>query len=428
MNKEQLKSIITDQYVELTQKGTPAVNRAKSLDSDLEKTEVTVLTGVRRSGKSTLLESTILKLSRQTPVFFLSFEDSRLAGFELSDFQLAHEAWLEMLPETPTKQFLFYDEIQLVENWEKWINQLAKNKNYKIVITGSNSTLLSSELSSLLTGRHRVTELLPFSFKESVLISTGGSTEDLNLYSSSDKIYLKRVLNDYIKYGGFPRSFLDQDSSILKQYFRDIVTKDITLRHGLKSTKLLLQLGVHILTEGTKQVNKSKLASALGIKDTETLNKYLGYFEDTFLAFEVKKYDYSLKKQTRSLSKFFPIDTALAKQNSFRFSEDLGITLESLIFLELKRRGYTIYYWLSKNGYEVDFIAQKEGEELLAVQATTSLATNEVRERELRALFAAKEELGLTRFLVITGDSESFDGIPEEIESIPFCVWAMQEE
>lgn len=350
----------------------------------------------------------------------MSFEDVRLVDFDVKDFQNAYDIWLELKPRSEEKHYFFYDEIQLVEGWERWIAQLEKNHNNIIFVTGSNSNLLSTEFSSLLTGRHQQLELYPMSLFEipetEVIRDAKGSQE----FDREQKIKLKPILFDYFSGGGFPRAVLDRRTAILPQYFRDIILRDIVLRRKFKHEKKLLQLGRILMSENTKILNKSRLAEAIGVNDLSTLNDYLHAFEQAYLVFEIKKFDYSIQKQTRSHSKFYAVDTGLARHSGFVFSDNFGRALENLVFLTLKRRGYEVFYWHSSDDYEVDFVCRTEDGRLSAIQVCVDSSDEEVFNREIRALFAAKEELKIEDLQLIYLDGY---GEASGIQSFSFFDW-----
>ena len=311
----------------------------------------------------------------------------------------------------------------MVDGWERWIAQLAKDFGNKVFITGSNSEILQTEFSSLLTGRHEVVQLFPLSFDELPQVQSIILEPTFNIFETEYRIRLKKELLSYLRQGGFPRVVIDNRTSILYQYFRDIVLKDIVLRKRFKNQKRILELGRLLMSENTKLLNKSRIASLLGIKDFGTINDYLLAFEETYLTFEVKKFDYSLQKQIRSHSKFYSIDTGLARSSGFTFSEDIGKAFENLVFLELKRRGFDLYYWHSKKNLEVDFVCRTQDGQFLAVQVCSDISNQEVLSRELNSLKAAQEEIGIEQGIVLTIDQHLESDIAEVI---PFANWILQ--
>jgi len=431
MEKSEILNVLVDQYRDIDT--GELWQRQVDLSAHLNNREVSVITGVRRSGKSSLLSLIAAHLGSKESILYLNFEDIRLVSFELADFQKALDAWLELKPSTPERIFFFYDEIQAVDGWQRWIAQLAKKRHYKVFITGSNSKLLSGELASLLTGRHLPLTLYPFSFGEVAHNLLKHGRESLNSqttvnptlwFDSEFRTEVRRILLRYMEYGGFPRVLLGQEKRLLSSYFTDIVLKDIVVRHGVRNERALLELGSILMADATKLMNKSRLASAVGLKDAETVNSYLHYFTETYLGFDVKGYSHSKQTALRSQSKFYAVDHALASFVGGTVSPNVGATLENMVYIELLRRRYAPSYWRSKEGHEVDFIIKQGRRISHAIQVSASLAHQETRDREVRALRAAATEIRPEKLLIITLDSTVYTDV-NDISVISFEEWAM---
>lgn len=423
MEKAELKNVIIDQSREVS--AADLWVRDVELAQHLGIPEVSVITGVRRCGKSSLLSLIAAEVGSTDSLFYLNFEDVRLVSFGLDDFQRALDAWLELKQTTPDRIFFFYDEIQVVDGWQRWIAQLAKNKRYKVFITGSNSKLLSGELASLLTGRHLPLTLYPFSFREIARQTFGERLLDPQIWlDSNDKLELRRLLLEYMEYGGFPRVFLSKSRQLLSQYFADIVLKDIAVRRRIRNEKPLLELGTILMADATRLINKTRLASAVGIKDAETVSSYIHFFAETYLGFEVKGYYHSKQKTMRSQSKFYGVDHALASFVGGSISPDVGVMLENMVYVELLRRGYSPCYWRSEEGFEVDFVITRGRRVTHAIQVCYSLGDQVTREREARALHAAAAEIRPEVLQIITLDPAAYPEISGIIVS-GFEKWAV---
>ena len=427
MEKSIIKQILIDQKSLLTEKQPDLIKREINLLDYLDLQEVTVVTGVRRCGKSSLLHELLRSTPPNTEVFYMDFDDPLLSYFADDDFQKAYEASLEMLSSEPERLIIIFDEVHLVEGWERWVTHFAKNRKNKVFITGSNAKMLSTELATFLTGRHHVIELFPFSFRELVR-EQEPSLLTLTDKTTQDKIKLRRIQSKYFEYGGFPRSYLDKNPSILKQYYKDILLKDIVVRRSIRNEKALLELGSILMTENTKLFNKSKLLKRLTIDDFETLNNYIYFIEETFLGFQVKKFDFSLGKQIKSKPKFYSVDFSLARQCGFSFSENSGAALENAVMIELLRQANELYYWNTDQGYEVDFIVKNNQVIEQAVQVSFDVHSEEVLKRETRSLLAAKDEIDAQELLLITLnpiEDKLKELIPDNIRTLTFIEWAL---
>jgi predicted AAA+ superfamily ATPase len=425
MDRNILRIVLADQLSELFKEETGEIARNFNWENELSQPEVAVVTGVRRCGKSTLLRQHARKWKADCAIHYLNFEEQRLTRFEVDDFQTAYEEFL-ITATSKKKQILIYDELQLVEGWERWIAGMSSKKNIKIFISGSNSKLLSSELASLLTGRYRLLHVTPLSYSE-ILSSypDSVSTDPALRHSTANKIFYRRAMEDYLQFGGFPRAFISRDTTILGQYNADIIEKDIALRRRVRNVSALKNLGSILASQNSRLLNQSLVSRDLGIKSLITTAKFCDYFLETFLYSEIRLFSRSKRGQLRGRSKFYAVDPLLAKQVGFHAGDSTYWILENHVCNEFLRRGYELYYWHSKNNYEVDFIARKKSGEMIAVQISISLADPKTREREFRALQAAKNELGIKELLVITRDEINI--LSAELSGVtvfPFYEWA----
>ncbi len=395
----------------------------------LHSKETVLITGVRRSGKSSLLKLVADDLiSRRdilkTNTLYLNFEDERFVDFTVKDFDSLVEVFLEL--ENPKgRKCFFLDEIQNIKGWEKWVHRMGEFENIKFYITGSNAALLSSEVSHALTGRNRQVVNWPFSFREFLLFH-GLVIDGKEFYVKEKRARIKNLLGEYIKGGGFPEVVKSKDNTLLEQYFRDILYRDLIVRYSIKNTKELKELCLFLASNIAAIYSYDRLKKMIGAKNLNTIKNYLESLENVFLFFRVALFDYSVKRQIYNPGKFYMVDTALAQAIGFKFSEDAGHVYENLVFLELKRRGRDLYYWKSKKGQEVDFVLRKGLKVEEAIQVCFNLGNPETREREFRSLLAAKEELNPSRYLIITQDEEGEEKINQcHIQIIPLWKWLL---
>jgi len=323
------------------------------------------------------------------------------------------------------RKCFFLDEIQNIKGWEKWVHRMGEFENIKFYITGSNAALLSSEVSHALTGRNRQVVNWPFSFREFLLFH-GLVIDGKEFYVKEKRARIKNLLGEYIKGGGFPEVVKSKDNTLLEQYFRDILYRDLIVRYSIKNTKELKELCLFLASNIAAIYSYDRLKKMIGAKNLNTIKNYLESLENVFLFFRVALFDYSVKRQIYNPGKFYMVDTALAQAIGFKFSEDAGHVYENLVFLELKRRGRDLYYWKSKKGQEVDFVLRKGLKVEEAIQVCFNLGNPETREREFRSLLAAKEELNPSRYLIITQDEEGEEKINQcHIQIIPLWKWLL---
>ena len=358
-----------------------------------------IVSGIRRCGKSTLLQQINKTFNRRS--IYLNFEDPRLAGFDLSDFNRLHE--------TAVKEEIiayFFDEIQNVDNWESFV-RFRLDEGYRIFITGSNASMLSKELGTKLTGRHITKELFPFSYSE-YLAYTG---EERGVLSSGK----------YMKSGGFPEYLKTGLPEVLMHAFNDIVVRDIVIRYNLKSTHVLQQLAVWLVSNTGKPITGNSLRKIFQIGSSSSMMDYLSYFVDAYLFFFVPKFSYSHKVQVVNPKKVYCIDNGFIDINSVSFNEDNGRLLENMVFMHLRRQTPEIYYFSNKK--ECDFVVFQDGKLKGLYQVCWQLDQNNM-DRELAGLLEAMNYFGIKNASLITHDqSDTFIIDEKNITAQPFHQW-----
>ncbi|VAW38843.1 Uncharacterized ATPase, AAA superfamily [hydrothermal vent metagenome] len=430
MDKRKLRELLIEHKEHALKAGDYFARQAAS-DPDrlFTQKEIHTITGVRRSGKSTLMRLLMKKLldsgrAVRNQLFFLNFEDERFAEFVLDDFQALYEAYLEI--EAPAgKKYFFLDEIQNIPGWQRWVNRLYEFEDIKIFVTGSNAAMLSAEIAAALTGRNRIIELYPFSFLEFVQ-AKGTIPDERDFLRPEKRAALVHLFDRYLQTGGFPEAVKTGDTSILQEYFRDIIYRDIVARHGIRNVHELRELVLYLASNLSCMMSYKKLQSLISVKSTNTVKKYLGYLADAYLFISVDLFDYSVKKQIYNPAKIYCIDHALAAAAGFRFSADIGRTLENIVCLELKRRGHEIYYWRNRTGLEVDFVIKQGLDITGAIQVCHDLEAPDTKRREIKAAIAAAKTFDLDTVKIITSDAwqeETFDGI--KIDCIPIWKWLL---
>lgn len=381
--------------------------------SVIETRKITAISGIRRSGKSTLLKQIAKNLKGY---YYLNFEEERLIDFSHADFNMLYEVFLENFGEQKT--FIF-DEIQNVYGWEKFVRRIFDERN-KVFITGSNAKLLSSELATSLTGRHLKLELFPFSFKE-FLLQKNIAIKDF--YDTKEKSSMVNYLKAYLKLGGFPEIVISQNVEELKQLYQDVLLKDLIVRFKIRDVKAFRELALFLISNAASLASFNNLKKLLGFKSVTTVKNHVDFLEEAYLIFSVPKFDYSLKKQIINERKIYAIDTGIINSVAFSFSENLGHILENAVYIELKRRGYSIYYHRDKK--ECDFLIKQGTRITQAIQVTETL-NMKTKDREIDGLVEAMKYHRLSGGAIITFDQEEEFKIKNRlIKIIPIWKWLL---
>ena len=390
--------------------------------------EIIVLTGIRRSGKSTLLKLEMQSLAEEKSkkeLLYIYFEDPRLSdNLNTKTLDLILEVYRENI--NPKGEiFLFLDEIQNVSGWEKWVRTAYELKKAKIYVTGSSSKLLSGEIATSIGGRYLNIDVYPLTFRE-YLNFKGITCTDLMEYTAK-KTDINRFFTEYLRYGGFPRiATVEEDlkKEELISYFNTILLKDIMARYGLKNYDKLKTLAEYILSNDTKQNSISSIGKALKY-GYNTTGDYIDYLKQVYMLFEIRNYNYSLKKQIASDTKYYTTDTGFVNTLSFSFSGNTGRLFENIVFSELKRRGGEIFF-LNVNGHECDFIV-KSGDKITECFQVCYKLNEENKKRETEGLLMACRKFGLKKGTIITESySKTFYEDEIKIELIPITAFLLK--
>lgn len=416
MDKEIIKRIIREH-----QEATFPEMFPREIEVPLSSRKIITVTGPRRSGKTYLLfllmRSLISKGISRERIVYVNFDDPRLLPFNARDVEMLLECYRELYPEPRNKfNFIFFDEIQNVKDWEIGIRRIFDIKKFNIFLTGSSSKFLSREIATQLRGRAIRFEILPFSFKE-VLI-TKGIKLDKNTIYSQERFFIKKHLDMYLKMGGFPEIVLEKNPDLrirtLKEYLETMFFKDLLERYRIKNQSVIRELMKYLAT------NTSSLFSLNAfykwIKQTypitkRTLINYVSYLEDIGLFFLVRKFSFSLKEQTQTPRKCYIVDNGLRSVYGFTVSEDKGKVLENTVFLELRRRQtkeplMEIFYWQDYQKRGVDFVVMRGRTIQTLIQACADVDAFKTKERELTSLLKAGRELRCKELIVITLEYE----------------------
>ena len=416
--KDLLKQIILEQQEILHAQNKRYVQRYIA-DEWLQTSEILIISGIRRCGKSVLMQQIRDRLVEKD--FFFNFDDERLANFKLDDFQKLQECFVELFGEQHT---YYFDEIQNIEGWERFVRRLY-NADNKIVITGSNARMLSRELGTHLTGRYIQVEIYPFSFQE-YLAMNEIPVNAKTLYTTTGRATMVKSFVKYMECGGFPKFLQDGSVSYLTSLYESIIYRDILTRNGLTNEKEMLELMFYLASNATKRVTYSSLGKVVGIQHPDTIKNYLEYIQQTYLISQLFRYDPSVKKQMMSPKKIYFVDNAIIKRIGFNATENNGVFLENLVFIELKRRGWDVYYYADKK--ECDFIVRKGLHISDAYQVTLKMDSPQTREREIAGVREAMQAYSLSKGYILTFEGKETINFDDGtiVEVVPVWEWILQ--
>lgn len=376
---------------------------------------IKIIIGPRRAGKSFL---GIHYVKNVQNFGYVNFDDERLIDIKNYDEIISHIDSLYGNPKT-----LLFDEIQNIENWELFVNRLHRSgKN--LIITGSNSKLLSKELATHLTGRHIPVIVFPFSLSEFLNIDEIEHTE-------SEK---KAKLLDYCVYGGFPEPHIKKIDvkDYLSTLFNSIVYKDIITRYNIRYPAELDAVAQYLVSNIAKEYSYNTLSKITRIKNVRTIEKYINYLEEAFILFKINRFSYKLKEQLTYNKKIYCIDNGLIYAKAFGFSKNTGQLFENVVAIALKKKEMNgeikFYFWKSNQGEEVDFVVQRNNTIETLIQVCYDVENQETLQREKRALLKASKELQCNNLIVINNDMEREElfkwfGDEVKITFIPLWKW-----
>ena len=384
--------------------------------------EILILTGARRSGKSTLIYQIIRSLldtgTKKDAVLYINLDEplfvsrAKDPGFlrELIEGHCTRHEGIERFT-------ICIDEIQNFPHWVATVKTLSDTRpDIKLILTGSTSPLLKREISARLSGRYFSCIIWPLSF-----------TECLGFRGIDHPTLIRRrqLFASYLEYGGFPRVALepleDLKREILKNYYETIYLKDIIYPNNIRNNSDLYDVLYYLLSNIATPYSYNRIADSLQIA-AETVREYLGYAEDAFLLYTVKKFDYSVRKQLANPKKIYCLDTGIISSVAFAFSENRGRLLENAVFIALKKTNREIYY--HKDRYECDFLIKEHRKIIHAIQVTESLENPDTRIREIRGLCEAMELYDLKEGTILTlneSGEESLEG--QKIRILPVYAW-----
>jgi len=418
MDSLKLLTVFADQKEELQNNDmTQLCTRLEETQLSLTSNLAQVVIGVRRSGKSTLCE----KFIRQNGVEFAyaNFDDDRLANLNSEDFDQVLDALYQIYGDF---KYLFLDEVQNITGWQLFVNRMLRQKVH-LFITGSNSKLLSSELTTHLTGRHNKVELYPFSFYEYGMMKK----VELKSLSTKSRALRKRALNEYLLEGGFPELMNEEKKrGYIEALLNSIIKNDIAKRFKVRYVEVLRRLAEHLSDNFCQEFVASELAKTFGVSD-HTIENYYSYLKEAFLLQGIHKFSYKSKERIRC-EKVYVVDVAFVSERESTFStENLGWRLENVVYIELLRRfhpQYTDVFYYRDQQCEVDFLTAKEGKVQQLIQVSYNISSEKTLKREISGLIKAAEMFKCENLLLINFDAEQdIEKNGHTIHIVPAAEW-----
>lgn len=385
--------------------------------------------GMRRSGKTWLLYQNIHDLLKQgiprEKILYINFEDERLDGIQTKDLQSLLDAYFELNPqhEKTERIYIHLDEIQTVDGWEKFVRRLLDSRQFNVNITGSSAKLLSKEIATELRGRSLTREVFPLSFSE--YLEYQNFEVDPEKLSSKKRAVILHHLATYLKRGGFPETLGVSNwahREILQNYVQVVIYRDIAERHEIPNIPILEKWVTHCLQNSASLLSINKVFGhfkSLGLRVSKnSLYEWLDYVEDAYFLFSVKCFDFSERKSSLKPKKIYPVDPGLVTAFAVHPDTKLAQTLEVAVFRSLREASENIHYYVTQQGFEVDFLFQTPEGRMDLFQASLSLKNNDTRAREVRALSQAMEELSLKKGVIITLEEEEEITVPQGTLSV----------
>lgn len=414
-----MRNVILQQRIERDRLCSLEYQRRKvnvNVEDYLKSPLIKLIQGPRRAGKSVLA----LQILKGNKFAYLDFDDNKL--LDRFDEDLVMQVLSEVYPDY---KYLLLDEIQNLDGWELWVSKLYR-RGVNIIITGSNAHLLSSDLSTSLSGRFLSIEILPFSFEE--------TCDYLNIEGNIDNPQQKGAFmyqaEEYARNGGFPEIIKTRNltEAYLQGVYDTVILKDIIQRYKIRNVSDLYNIAEWLISNFTNQFTISSLKEELGFASKNTLANFCRYLENSYMFFYLPRFNNKLKIMKKAASKVYVVDNGFIKAKAFSVSDNIGRLLENMVFVELVRRGYaagkTLFYYRSSNDREVDFVTRKGNKVECLIQVCYDMSSPSTQAREFKALQECGKELHCSKFEVVTWDSQQTILLADnEVSVVPFYKW-----
>ena len=390
------------------EKVKPLLNR--DVEFDIVDGKATVFTGVRRAGKSTFLKQIITQKKNLGVILHVNFVDERLVGLTAAQLSQMFDGFYQVYPESAhnQKMVLMLDEIQVVDQWESFVERQLRQTDRIVFITGSSAKLLGDEIATAMRGRSLRYEIFPFSLDE-YLKWVKKSELNLTSLKREEKSRVAQWVLEYLTNGGFPEATLVSAATrnrILQEYFETILFRDVIERHNVAAPILAKRLLHQLISQFASTVSINKLVERLKAEGIGTTKQYVSqlvdWFQDAYAVFLVPIYSESIHRQNTNPKKCYVIDNGLVNAIIANSRGNFGRLLENAVFLALRRQNKDVFYYKTKDGFEVDFYLEQKH----LIQVCWSLDDEDTRKRELRALEDSMSELGHNRGVIVTHREE----------------------
>lgn len=415
------KPILKEQLAELKAKerteGFVPRDKAALAESYLKSPNILAVLGVRRAGKSVFS----YMLAARRPFGYVNFLDERLAGIRADELDTLLRNMYELQGDMG---WIVLDEIQDIPKWELFAARLRTSK--RVIVTGSNSKLLSGELGNRLTGRHLDIVLNPFSFWEYLACRKVAAPDSPTTRELADIV---KALEAYLDEGGFPE-VQRLGKACLRVIYEDIITKDVLARHRIDNPAQLRALARFLVSNCGNETSYAKLGQGLGIRHVSTVSNWISFLEESFLIMKLERFDFKLKKQFLAPKKIYCVDNGLLGVVGFSFTQNRGALLENAVASELWRRkepaGQEIFYWKDHRQNEVDFIVKGGRRVSQLIQVTSAESKDDIRDRETRGLLEGSKALRCEDLKIITWNYEGVENAEgKTILCVPLWKWLL---
>ncbi len=427
-----IKQIILDFHSESIPKVIPRAIPITEFSPQLRKAHVFI--GMRRSGKTYLMYQHMQDLLNagieQTKLCYINFEDERLIHFKVDNFQDILDSYFELYPNYAHSKdlYFFFDEIQNVDGWEKFIRRVLDKEYMQIYITGSSAKALSKEISTSLRGRSITTEVFPMSFQEFLHYH---NISDINHLSSKQLSHVRHLAQEYLTMGGFPEALFigrDHHRALMQEYVNAVVYRDVIERHMMTNPHIVKLFLTHCLQNIASGLSITKMYNSFKSQGESlgknSLYEYLDYFEDAFLLFPISIFDLSLRKRQVNPKKIYCADPGLITAYSIKPEMSQSASLENAVFNELRRKNNEIFYYKTRSSKEIDYVIKNIDGSIHLVQVCLDLSNDSTRTREINALIEAKNELNASFTTIVTLNQEEQLSVNHtKIAILPF--WKM---
>jgi len=426
----QKKDIFKRLIIDAQEREYPSV-KERDLKLPFEPSRIITIIGARRTGKTYLLFSMIKKLreklSRKVSVY-INFEDDRLFPLKINELDQLLDAYYELYPEMKEqKVYFFFDEVQNVEGWERFVRRVYDTENCYIYITGSSSKMLSKEIATSLRGRSLSYEVFPYSFREYLRIRQ----VDIDFHSSKKTAAIRHELMQYLETGAFPELIHMEPMErhqALEQYIDLMLYRDIIERYKISNHQLLRYLLKFLLINCGNPVSINKIYHDFRSQgwslSKNSLYEYLGYLEEAYTLFSVLKYSNNIRERQRNPRKIYALDIGLKRAVSP--TADMGRLYEMVVFQQLRRHYHPIYYWQGKQ--EVDFIVPEHDQSTSQlVNVCYDINDHHTNKREINGLNEAMDKLNISNSTLISGSVEKELTVGNKtITIIPLWKWLLE--